>query len=64
MVFIGFVGMRYVSPKEDGGMGIRLIRSMNEALTTKWLWRFASEDEVLWKKVIVCKKYDSGRLGW
>ena len=47
MVFIGFVGMRYVSPKEDGGMGIRLIRSMNEALTTKWLWRFASEDDVL-----------------
>jgi len=36
---------------------------MNEALKTKWLWRFASEDEVLWKKVIVCK-YDLDRLGW
>ena len=30
-------------PKEDGGLGIRPIRSMNKVLKTKWLWRFASE---------------------
>jgi len=50
-------------PNKDGGLGIRPIRSMNEALKTKWLWRFTSEDDVLWKKVIV-SKYDSDRLGW
>jgi len=28
---------------------------MNEAVKTKWLWRFATEDDALWKKVIICK---------
>jgi len=46
-------------PKEDGGLGIRSIRSMNEALKTKWLWRFASKDDALWKRVIV-SKYGTG----
>jgi len=36
---------------------------MNEALKTKWLWRFAYEDDALWKKVIV-SKYGTDRLGW
>jgi len=50
-------------PMEDGGLGIRPIRSMNKALKTKWLWRFASENDVLWKRVIV-SKYGTDRLGW
>ena len=41
--------------KEDGGLGIRSLRAMNEALKTKWLWRFATEDDALSKKVIVSK---------
>jgi len=28
---------------------------MNEVFKTKWLWRFAIEDDALWKKVIVSK---------
>ena len=42
-------------PKEDGGLGIRLVRAMNEALETKWLWKFATEDNALCEKVIVSK---------
>jgi len=36
---------------------------MNEALKTKWLWRFATKDDALWKKVIV-SKYGVDRFGW
>jgi len=36
-------------------MGIRPHQTMNEALKTKWLWRFATEDDALWKKVTVSK---------
>ena len=36
---------------------------MNEALKAKWPWRFAYEDDALWKKVIV-SKYGTNRLGW
>ena len=28
---------------------------MNEVLKTKWLWRFAKEENTLWKKVILSK---------
>jgi len=37
-------------PREDGGLGIRPLRTMNEVLKTKWLWRFAIEDDALWNK--------------
>jgi len=50
-------------PKEDGGLRTRPIRAMNEALKTKWLWRFATEDGALSKKVIV-SKYGTDKLGW
>jgi len=50
-------------PNEDGGLGIKPLRTMNEALKTKWLWRFAIEDDALWKKVIL-SKYGVDRFGW
>jgi len=50
-------------PKEDGGLGIRPLQTMNEALKTNWLWRFAIEDDSLWKKVIV-SKYVVDRFSW
>ena len=34
-------------PKQEGGLGIRPLRVMNEALKTKWLWRFAKEDNAM-----------------
>jgi len=36
---------------------------MNEALKTKWLWRYAKKVDALWKKVIV-SKYGAVSLGW
>ena len=41
--------------KHEGGLGIRCVLKMNEARKAKWLWRFANEEDALWKKVIVMK---------
>ena len=50
-------------PKQEGGLGNRPLRVMNEALKTKWLWRFAKEDNAMWKNVIKAK-YGIDNLGW
>ena len=48
--------------KKDGGLGIRNLSRLNNALLGKWCWRFASEQDSLWKQVIV-RKYgeENGR---
>ena len=43
--------------KNQWGLGIKDIRVTNECLLLKWWWRYALEDEALWKTVI-CAKYD------
>jgi len=50
-------------PKREGGLGIRPLRDMNKALKAKWLWRFAKEDNTLWKNVVELK-YGIDGLGW
>ena len=49
--------------KEKGGLGIRKIDLLNKALLGKWIWRFAFEKEILWKKVIGVK-YGQAGFGW
>jgi hypothetical protein len=51
------------SPIREGGLGIRNLRCFNRALLGKWLWRFASEPEACWRKVVEAK-YGSERGGW
>ena len=43
--------------KMHGCLGIRRIRDFNDCLLIKWWWKFANEEEALWKKV-VCSKYN------
>jgi len=38
--------------KSEGGLGVGDIVSKNAALLLKWWWRFASEEDALWKTVV------------
>ncbi|RVX20225.1 Transposon TX1 uncharacterized 149 kDa protein [Vitis vinifera] len=49
--------------KKKGGLGIRSLATFNKALLGKWLWRFANENEPLWKQIIL-SKYDLQEGGW
>ena len=49
--------------KEKGGLGIRSLDTLNKALLGKWSWRFAVEDNPMWKKVITLK-YQSEEGSW
>ena len=49
--------------KENGGLGIWKIDLLNKALLGKWIWRFAFEEDILWKKVIGVK-YGQEGFGW
>ncbi|RVX22513.1 Kinesin-like protein KIN-7C, mitochondrial [Vitis vinifera] len=49
--------------KKDGGLGIRNLATFKKALLGKWLWRFANENESLWKQII-SSKYDLQEGGW
>ena len=49
--------------KRMGGSGIRKLSTLNKALLWKRCWRFASENESLWKQVIV-RKYKEEEGGW
>ena len=50
-------------PLHLGGLGIRNVRLFNKALLGKWLWRFGTERETLWRHVIH-SKYGSLPGGW
>ncbi|KAJ0766710.1 putative reverse transcriptase zinc-binding domain-containing protein [Helianthus annuus] len=43
---------RVSSPIDRGGLGIRNLLSINNALLLKWAWRFKNEKDNLWVKVI------------
>ena len=34
-------------PRQKGGLGIRPLRVMNDALKTKWLWRCTKEEDAM-----------------
>ena len=49
--------------KSKGGLGIRSLLLLNNAFLCKWCWRFSSEKDLLWKKIIRGKfKEEEG--GW
>ena len=51
------------SPIQNGGLGIRRVAVLSQALLGKWLWRYATEPMSLWRRVID-SKYGSQWGGW
>ena len=39
--------------KPTGGLGIVSLKFRNDALLAKWIWRFLSNKEVIWRDVTV-----------
>jgi hypothetical protein len=42
---------------------VRNMLQFNRAMLGKWLWRFATERDALWRRLVDIK-YDSIRGGW
>ena len=42
-----------IAPKDQGGVGIASLECFNYALLQKWRWRFLTEPNSLWRKVII-----------
>ncbi|KAA0050814.1 LINE-1 retrotransposable element ORF2 protein [Cucumis melo var. makuwa] len=42
-------------PKEEGELGISKLQITNQALLSKWLWRYYSEPNSLWRRLIHIK---------
>ena len=40
---------------KQGGLGIRKLVPLNQALLGKWLWRYGQEPTHLWRRVIAMK---------
>ncbi|WMV24629.1 hypothetical protein MTR67_018014 [Solanum verrucosum] len=41
--------------KKAGGLSIRNMKKQNRSLMMKWLWKFATDEGMLWKEAIVAK---------
>ena len=51
------------SNKGQGGLGLRSLTSLNKALLGKWIWRFSSEEDCIWKSLIY-SKFGKDDLSW
>ncbi|CAN1151748.1 Transposon TX1 uncharacterized 149 kDa protein [Linum perenne] len=51
------------TPIGRGGLGIIDIKTFNETLLGKWIWRYATERDAWWRKLIV-KKFGIGCSDW
>ena len=51
------------SPLKSGGLGVRNLRKFNQTLLNKWLWRYSTETNHLWWRVIEIK-YGNIWGGW
>ncbi|CAN1121444.1 Putative ribonuclease H protein At1g65750, partial [Linum perenne] len=51
------------TPKKLGGLGIQDLKILNDALLSKWVWRYAIERRAWWRSLLVAK-CGIGRSVW
>ncbi|WMV41678.1 hypothetical protein MTR67_035063 [Solanum verrucosum] len=44
-----------IKNKKEGGLGIRNMKKQNKSLMLKWLWKFMTGENMLWREVIRAK---------
>ena len=49
--------------KGQGGLGLRSLSLLNKVLLGKWIWRFASKEDCIWK-TLICSKFGKDNLSW
>ncbi|RVW77375.1 LINE-1 retrotransposable element ORF2 protein [Vitis vinifera] len=52
-----------IKNKDKGGLSLRKLAMLNKALLGKWIWRYACDEDNLWKQVIKVK-YGQEDFGW
>ncbi len=45
-------------PIQNEGLGVKNLRRFNQALLGKWLWRYGTEQEELWRQIVAAKYGD------
>ncbi|GJZ33112.1 RNA-directed DNA polymerase, eukaryota, reverse transcriptase zinc-binding domain protein [Tanacetum coccineum] len=54
---------KVLASKEKGGLGVSSFYALNRALMFKWVWRFKTQKDLLWSRVIKALHGDNGRIG-
>nr|GFA26801.1 RNA-directed DNA polymerase, eukaryota [Tanacetum cinerariifolium] len=49
--------------KDVGGLGVSSLFALNRALMFKWVWRFFSQKNSLWVKVVKALHAEDGKIG-
>ncbi|GJV29826.1 RNA-directed DNA polymerase, eukaryota, reverse transcriptase zinc-binding domain protein [Tanacetum coccineum] len=52
-----------LAAKDRGGLGISSLYAMNRGLLLKWVWRFVTQKNSLWSRVIQALHGDNGKIG-
>nr|GEX18419.1 RNA-directed DNA polymerase, eukaryota, reverse transcriptase zinc-binding domain protein [Tanacetum cinerariifolium] len=53
-----------LASKEMGGLGVSSFYALNRALIFKWVWRFRTQGNSIWTKVIKALHGQEGNLDW
>ncbi|GKD01436.1 RNA-directed DNA polymerase, eukaryota [Tanacetum coccineum] len=54
---------KVLASKEKGGLGVSSFYALNRALMFKWVWRFKTQKEMLWSRVIKAIHGVNGKIG-
>ena len=52
-----------LASKERGGLGVSSLYALNRALMFKWVWRFKTQKDLLWTRVIKAIHGEKGIIG-